>query len=410
MSKKVMSLPCLNVQTFTQNRDAFVEQFAQACSTAQRRQRGGQGFFLLRHDIPRRVVRTALHETRSFFETRDDADKDTISYHHCPALRGYMRLGAENTGGATDWREQVEFAVEYPQRPKAAAAVDTDHHNHHDDSDKHGDDDDDEVLYHRLRARRNPWPDTVQPTLEPAIVTYVTHLNRLADVLRQTFCLALGLPATAMNDVFDRDDANHHPAHWALKLCSYPSQPQQQQQSNPSELFGVGEHVDSNFLTLILQDNSGLQVWMDGEWTDVPLRPDDDDEAKDDEYAYLIVNLGEQAQVLSNGAFVATPHRVVPPTATRSRRTSLAFFAQPSLDTVIAPLTTTSSTTTTASRSSSPASSAAWTWEKRPQNRILGTVGDNTFKSLARSHPVVFEKHHPDLQVLPDGSLKKKIQ
>ena len=36
---------------------------------------------------------------------------------------------------------------------------------------------------------------------------------------------------------------------------------------------------------------------------------------------------------------------------------------------------------------------------------MLNTVGSNTFKSLARSHPLVFNKHHNDLQLLPNGQV-----
>jgi len=39
---------------------------------------------------------------------------------------------------------------------------------------------------------------------------------------------------------------------------------------------------------------------------------------------------------------------------------------------------------------------------------MLDSVGANTLRSLARSHPEVFRKHHPDLQVLPKGAVVAK--
>jgi hypothetical protein len=36
------------------------------------------------------------------------------------------------------------------------------------------------------------------------------------------------------------------------------------------------------------------------------------------------------------------------------------------------------------------------------------SVGENTFKSLARSHPNVFLEHHRDLQLLPDGRITRR--
>lgn len=38
-------------------------------------------------------------------------------------------------------------------------------------------------------------------------------------------------------------------------------------------------------------------------------------------------------------------------------------------------------------------------------NRLLPSYGMNAFKSLARSHPLVFARHHPDLRVLADGQV-----
>ena len=45
---------------------------------------------------------------------------------------------------------------------------------------------------------------------------------------------------------------------------------------------------------------------------------------------------------------------------------------------------------------------------RREHNTMLPTVGDNTFKSLARSHPEVFQKHHSDLTLLEDGEIIRK--
>jgi len=46
-------------------------------------------------------------------------------------------------------------------------------------------------------------------------------------------------------------------------------------------------------------------------------------------------------------------------------------------------------------------------WQ-RPNNLMIPSVGDNTFKSLARSHPKVFARHHKDLKILDDGRIIKR--
>jgi hypothetical protein len=45
---------------------------------------------------------------------------------------------------------------------------------------------------------------------------------------------------------------------------------------------------------------------------------------------------------------------------------------------------------------------------RRENNAFIASVGENTIKSLARSHPKVFSKHHSDLQVLEDGTVTCK--
>ena len=41
-------------------------------------------------------------------------------------------------------------------------------------------------------------------------------------------------------------------------------------------------------------------------------------------------------------------------------------------------------------------------------NRILPIYGDNALKSLARSHPKVLARWHPDLLVEPDGRIVRR--
>lgn len=54
------------------------------------------------------------------------------------------------------------------------------------------------------------------------------------------------------------------------------------------------------------------------------------------------------------------------------------------------------------------------TWERkgenqwlRKENKLMGSVGENSFKSLARSHPEVFKKHHGDLKIHSDGKVER---
>lgn len=65
--------------------------------------------------------RDALAAATRFFAMPQDK-KDAMDYRNSPAFRGYVRLGAENTAGLPDLREQVEFGVEEETRPMATDA------------------------------------------------------------------------------------------------------------------------------------------------------------------------------------------------------------------------------------------------------------------------------------------------
>lgn len=84
-------------------------------------------------------------------------------------------------------------------------------------------------------------------------------------------------------------------------------------------LFGVGEHTDYGYLTLLLQDNSGgLQVKLtDGSWIDAPPIQ-----------GSLVVNLGDALEHNTGCLIKATPHRVRHTCSTN--RMSFPFFFDPS--------------------------------------------------------------------------------
>ena len=300
-------------------------------------------------------------------------EKSSVSYMDSPAFRGYMPLGVEHTAGKLDVREQIEYAVETPSTPGCSNQA--------------------WPPYERLRGV-NPWPDSFQPTLRESTMSYVAHAVRIATCIRQAVCLALGFQDTdAFNELFQGRHEGDVP-HWVLKLLSYPPTSIQKVEGDTESKFGVGSHTDTNFLTLALQDNiGGLQVFTCGSWVDVTSHHGP---------SVLVCNIGEQAELLSNGYFLATPHRVLRNPSNTKERISVPLFYNPPLTATIAPITLPPSLPWERERSDE---TQYWRTEN---NAMLHTVGDNTFKSLARSHPVAFQRHHADLEVLPDGQIFKK--
>lgn len=349
-------IPLLDFAKYHANRPLFVAELREACHSV--------GFFLIRHDF-QNVAETMLEESRRFFARPLD-EKLQINYAHSPSFRGYMPLGVENTAGKVDHREQIEWAVEYPQEGKQLP------------------------LYERLKSTQNPWPNKVQPELRAATLEFVKEVCRVADCIRDSLCLALELNVDQRLEFLSKFEGNaelNELPHWVVKLISYPSGSEEELRQ------GVGAHTDTNFLTLVLQDSvGGLQAYSEGNWIDVPTKWGS---------SVLVCNLGEQAQLFSRGYLLATPHRVLTNSSAHAR-TSVALFYNPTLSATIDPI---------------PESNMASLKWKRPQdyinwersdNVMLTSVGENTFKSLARSHPSVFKKHHEDLS--EDGRFKNESQ
>ncbi|GAV73661.1 2OG-FeII_Oxy domain-containing protein/DIOX_N domain-containing protein, partial [Cephalotus follicularis] len=130
--------------------------------------------------------------------------------------------------------------------------------------------------------------------------------NELADVLAEK----LGHKSTFFRE-------NCLPSTCYLRMNRYPPCP------IPSEVFGLMPHTDSDFLTILHQDEvGGLQLVKDGKWIAVKPNPE-----------ALIVNIGDLFQAWSNNVYKSVNHRVV--TNPSAERFSTAYFLCPSHDTVI---------------------------------------------------------------------------
>lgn len=129
------------------------------------------------------------------------------------------------------------------------------------------------------------WPDF--PEFKSHVAEYYQHLKQIGNQLFRCFALALGLD----EHYFDAHIA-HTPSQ--LRLIHYPYNPAAQDRE------GIGAHTDYECFTLLLPTAPGLQVLnKQGEWIDIPLLENT-----------LVMNIGDMMEILSNGRYLATKHRV----------------------------------------------------------------------------------------------------
>lgn len=157
----------------------------------------------------------------------------------------------------------------------------------------------------------NRWPEL--PGFRQDIKAYYDAVFGLSLMLFRGFALALGLAEDAISQ-----HVNHPPSQ--LRLIHYPFSAQA-----PTDRPGIGAHTDYECFTILLPTAPGLEVLNGaGQWIDVPLVD-----------GAFVINIGDMLEVLSNGRYVATAHRV---RKVAQERFSFPMFCACDYDTVIAPI------------------------------------------------------------------------
>ncbi|MBA0634285.1 hypothetical protein Godav_029988 [Gossypium davidsonii] len=142
------------------------------------------------------------------------------------------------------------------------------------------------------------------------IEEYAEKANFLAQRLAEYLAQNLGIKANYFQE-------NCSPSSSSLRMNRYPPCPY------PSMMFGIIPHTDTDFLTIVSQDQvGGLQLKRNGRWVSVKPNP-----------KALVVNIGDFYQALSNGVYKSITHRVIANQETE--RYSAAYFYCPTYETVI---------------------------------------------------------------------------
>ena len=157
------------------------------------------------------------------------------------------------------------------------------------------------------------WPDDL--SFKHHVSVYYTHVKHISHQIFSAFALALHVDEDYFEPFLD-----HAPSQ--LRLIHYPYNPE------AIDAEGIGAHTDYECFTLLFPTAEGLQVLnKQGAWIDVPLIENT-----------LIMNIGDMMEILSNGKYLATKHRVK---KVKEERYSFPLFCACNYDYIVKPLTQT---------------------------------------------------------------------
>lgn len=217
-------------------------------------------FYITGSGVDESLFERLLKAAKEFFALAvEEKMRSYIGLSRCH--RGYVPVGEEGVeSGMPDLKEAFDTALDLPS-------------------------DDPDYLAGNPMLGPNAWPDL--PGFAEAVTSYYTAVLEVGQRLLGAFAVALGEDP----DVFSRH-ATKTPSQ--LRMVHYPYNPDAQDGQ------GIGAHTDYECFTLLKPTAPGLEVLNGaGEWIDVP--PVD---------GAFVVNIGDMLELWTNGAFVATSHRV----------------------------------------------------------------------------------------------------
>jgi len=239
------------------------------------------------HGVPEDSTTALVAQAAAFFAMSDDA-KQRYHIGKSSNHRGYVHPGEEVFyGQSKDTKEAFDLALDLPAN------------------------DPDFVAGNRLLGP-NVWPHEL-PEFKPVVSSYHSRALALGRRLLRGFALALGLPEAHFDALVQKPPSQ-------LRLLHYPGGG-----ARDAGAMGIGSHTDYECFTILHTTGPGLEVMnAEGEWIDAPPLP-----------SAFVVNIGDLLEVLTNGRWVSTTHRVRP---VQSERYSFPLFFCLDYHTVVEPL------------------------------------------------------------------------
>lgn len=324
MIQPAPTLPIIDLSLLNQGprgRAQLAEQLDSACKHF--------GFFyLVGHGVAEQGISSLMSVARQFFAAPLE---EKLSIHMSKggrAWRGYFPVGEELTSGRPDGKEGIYFGTELA------------------DSDA------------RVRAGiplhgRNLFP--ARHALREPVLAYMDEVTQLGHRLMSLLATGLGLDEEFFREHYTRDPTI------LFRIFNYP----RRTEARPG--WGVGEHTDYGFITLLKQDDvGGLQVRHADRWLEAPDVP-----------GSFVCNVGDMLERLTRGRYVSALHRVR--SSSERDRMSMALFFDPDFEAVLRPIANV--------RPDSDAPHTEVRWDDIDPHAALGTYGEYLLSKVGRVFP-----------------------
>ncbi|XP_068641115.1 flavonol synthase/flavanone 3-hydroxylase-like [Aristolochia californica] len=174
-----------------------------------------------------------------------------------------------------------------------------------------------DFLFHNIwppsRINYSVWPN--KSPYREANEEYAQYMRGVVEKVLNSLSLGLGLEGGVLKGAVGGEDMEY-----LLKINYYPPCPR------PDLALGVVAHTDMSAVTMLVpNDVPGLQVFKDDHWFDAKYVPN-----------AIIVHIGDQIEILSNGRYKSVLHR----TTVNKEKTRMSWpvFCSPPPEMVIGPL------------------------------------------------------------------------
>ncbi|MFL6059830.1 MAG: isopenicillin N synthase family dioxygenase [Marmoricola sp.] len=245
------------------------------------------------HGVPEELFSRVLAEAERFF-AQPLEQKMEVYIGNSSNHRGYVPTGEEEgtikrmlpdgTEKPPDLKEAFDLSLELPA-------------------------DDPDYLAGNPMLGPNQWEG---PAMKEAVYPYYEATIAFGKVLLRGFAAALGEPAGVFDGLVGRAPSQ-------LRMIHYPYD------DSASDAEGIGAHSDFEMFTMLRPTKPGLEVLnAAGEWIDAPPLE-----------GAFVVNIGDMLEIMSNGYFTSTTHRV---RKVAEERYSFPLFFNVDYDVLVEPL------------------------------------------------------------------------